>query len=375
MNDRLTLSEDQDQALRAILGWYDQGRGRPQTLTLGGYAGTGKTSLISELCERRRDLRIALVSLTGKAVSVLGGKIRAPNAALSTIHGFLYVPVADPKTGQIIGWERRERGQIGDFDLVINDEASMTSDEIYRDLLRYGAPTLFVGDHGQLPPVKSDFNLMADPEIRLERIHRQAEGNPIVALAAEARTMDGLPEGDRSETVRVGRYWGQEDQVVSAFIQSIEDSLIIVATNRKRVSLNLSVCAALRQWADPFVGARLICLRNDRDSGLYNGAMVTLTKILSEPVRNAMTVEVTTDVGERIRLSASLSAFNQESPVLQRHGPVPFDFGYAVTCHKAQGSEARRVFVVGQGFGDAEMRRRWMYTAVTRAREELYVYL
>jgi superfamily I DNA/RNA helicase len=86
-------------------------------------------------------------------------------------------------------------------------------------------------------------------------------------------------------------------------------------------------------------------------------------------------VNVTTDSGDEIRTKMDLSAFNQPKPKMEKLAGIPFDFGYAVTCHKAQGSEAKRVFVLGQGFGTLDERRRWMYTATTRAREELYVIL
>jgi exodeoxyribonuclease-5 len=58
------------------------------------------------------------------------------------------------------------------------------------------------------------------------------------------------------------------------------------------------------------------------------------------------------------------------------YGLVPADFGYALTCHKAQGSEWDRVLVYDEGTGsgvmrDPILRRRWLYTAVTRAKREL----
>ena len=61
----------------------------------------------------------------------------------------------------------------------------------FHDLLSFGLPVLFVGDHGQLEPIGTSAGLMADPHVRLETIHRQARGNPILRLATALR--EGRP--------------------------------------------------------------------------------------------------------------------------------------------------------------------------------------
>ena len=51
-----------------------------------------------------------------------------------------------------------------------------------------------------------------------------------------------------------------------------------------------------------------------------------------------------------------------------------FDWGYAITCHKSQGSQAEKVLVIEEGWPtEPDMRKRWAYTAVTRAERELTV--
>ena len=105
-----------------------------------------------------------------------------PGDSISTIHSYMYTPELDAK-GNIIGWRFKSMAKKGDWpeqdeapyaDLFIVDEASMLPAELYNDLLEYGVPILGVGDHGQLPPIKSSFNLVQDPDVRLEEIHRQA---------------------------------------------------------------------------------------------------------------------------------------------------------------------------------------------------------
>ena len=59
-----------------------------------------------------------------------------------------------------------------EYDLIVVDEASMVTKDIWNDLLSYGVPVLAVGDHGQLP-IESSFNLMERPVLKLEEIFRQ----------------------------------------------------------------------------------------------------------------------------------------------------------------------------------------------------------
>jgi exodeoxyribonuclease V len=380
-----SLSPDQEAALVRITSWLSSPTPL-SSLTLGGYAGTGKTTLIAALCRAHPKLTIAVLALTGKAVSVLRSKLSEPNVLISTIHSFIYDPILDPNTRAIIGWRKREMAgpdcadprPVPRVDLIINDEASMTGEKIYADLAAYGVPLLCVGDHGQLPPVGSTFNLMADPEIRLEQIHRQAADNPIIQLATLARTRLSIPKKDWSPTVRVlSLQAGPPPELLKLMYAGTPDTLIITSTNTQRIGMNRRVLNALGRPADlPTPGARLICLRNNYPVGLFNGMQCTLQQVhwKSEHVWN---VDILSDSGELINTDMALWSFNQAKPPSPpprgAARALPFDFGYAVTCHKAQGSEAPRVFVIGQGFGTPDERRRWMYTAMTRAQSELYV--
>ena len=91
------------------------------------------------------------------------------------------------------------------YGLIIVDEASMVDDMMIRDLRSFGVPILAVGDHGQLPPVGGVGSLMKNPNLRLEQIHRQAEGNPIIALSKMMREEGRLPESMPGDAVRFER--------------------------------------------------------------------------------------------------------------------------------------------------------------------------
>lgn len=383
----ILLSPDQEKALSSILSWYHSPNS-PQTFSMGGYAGTGKTTIINSLCEQLDpSLRIAFVSLTGKAVKVMKDKIKSlPRDSISTIHSLIYRPIIHPEKGTIIGWELQEMSDpehppadpdqrlIPNYDLFINDEASMTDETLYHDLLSFGKKILFIGDHGQLPPVKGSFSLMAKPDIRLEKIHRQAEGNPIITLATMAREGKRILPHSYSSTVRVLTKSSLRDPS-NIYINSLLESgdknhIILVGTNRLRVTINKIILTALGHADNqPFPGAQIICLKNNRKEGLFNGMTAEVINLLP-PDRFIIRLDDDREITTSYVPEVFLGEKSDPKPFEQRN---LFDFSYAITCHKAQGSEFPRVFIWGEGFGSSELRRRWMYTAITRAQEELYI--
>jgi ATP-dependent exoDNAse (exonuclease V) alpha subunit len=87
-----------------------------------------------------------------------------------------------------------ERVPYIDYDLLIVDEASMVTQDIFVDMRSYGIPMLFVGDHGQLPPIsQDDFNLMSNPVVKLEEVHRFGNGSSLLDLSIMARNGDAIP--------------------------------------------------------------------------------------------------------------------------------------------------------------------------------------
>lgn len=379
----ITLSTDQRTALDSINTWLTN---PTPCLTLGGYAGTGKTTLLKHLTTENPNLKIAFVSLTGKAINVLARKL--PKAFTSTIHRFMYRPLIDPNTRKIIGWRwrpmegtreaERNSDPIERFDLIVNDEASMTNKELFNNLSRYNVPILAVGDHGQLPPVEGQFNLMEQPQLRLEKIQRQAESSPIIKLATQARKTGALRPGEYSDKVIVTTVDDASERINQLFLTPTGfGSTIIVASNRQRIQINRFLSNKEGHPNDvPFVGAKVICLRNSYFDGIFNGQVFIIKSLSGSPTLQSCEATLLDEDGYTQTVTMWLGAFNQEKPVFTCKAPsVPFDFAYAVTCHKSQGSESNQVFVLGSGFGTPENQRRWLYTAITRAQEELYVLL
>jgi exodeoxyribonuclease-5 len=242
----ITLSPDQYTCYCSILDWINSSKSKVVTkfqniLTVGGYAGTGKTTLIGKV---RRDLgktyRIAFCAYTGKAASVLNKKLIDQNAVFEgdycgTIHRLIYIPVVDKDTNEIIKWEKKS---ILDYDLIICDEASMVGETIFLDLTSFKIPILAVGDHGQLPPIESSINLMQAPDIRLEKIHRTAENSPIIKLSLMARNDGYIPFEKFSDTVLKVR---PKDPAITKFIVDSGDfnsSALLCGFNKTRIQLN-----------------------------------------------------------------------------------------------------------------------------------------
>ncbi|QQS44125.1 AAA family ATPase [Candidatus Roizmanbacteria bacterium] len=385
----ITLSSDQKQALDLILSWYKDPN-KKSFITLGGYAGTGKSTLLAHL-RRQLDsldpkLKVGFVSYTGKAARVLHGKlldedVKYKQDTVGTIHSLIYSPVVNEKE-EIIGWQQKEEI---DRKLIIVDEASMVDGVIWKHLLSYKVPILAVGDHGQLPPIRGSFNLMDKPDILLEHIHRQAEKNPIIGISIQAREHGYIRPGQYGGGVVK---YGEEDPdaylEMNELLQNYsEDTLILCGYNHTRKRLNSHIRQALGfETVKPTVGDRVICLRNNHKKGIFNGMIGTIRDIQEEN-SDWYRAEISMDGEDEPYLGLiSSKQFGHDSALnfTKERSQIMigdlFDFGYALTVHKAQGSQARKVVLFEERFGkmnDDEWRR-WLYTGVTRAEEELVIF-
>lgn len=386
----IDLSADQKEALGSLHEWYKTSE-KFSYITLGGYAGTGKTTLISvfrnELNEKKKGLKVAFCSYTGKATRVLQAKLAENNSQLiqdsvSTIHSLIYSPQVNDKE-EITGWKLKEDL---DVDLIIIDEASMVDEKIWQDLSSFETPIIAVGDHGQLPPINGNFNLISNPKIRLEQIHRQAEGNPIIHLSILAREEGQVPPGKRSDTVmKLLRSDYESSEIMMEHLRAYNpNTLILCGYNNTRIRLNNFIRNALEIYEQhPQVGDRVICLRNNHAKQIANGMLGTIENISGEDKKSDFyEAEIRMDgVKETYKGSIFKAQFNNPQSLNftdQRRllgDSDLFDYGYALTVHKAQGSQAKKVILFEERFKnmDDEMWRRWLYTGITRAEEELYI--
>jgi exodeoxyribonuclease-5 len=375
----LELTTEQAEAVREVRALFQTGR---REVTLGGLAGTGKTTLAKAL-PRAFNLgpdAVAYCAFTGKAAAVLNKKLGGKVA--TTIHGLIYQKVENhcDKCPRLLDedarchnaacprctleWERKYSLE-PNIKLIVVDEASMIGEVIHDDLASYGVKIIWIGDHGQLPPVSGSLNLMEAPDVRLETIHRQAADSPILKLALEARQSGRIPYGEFGPGVVKHRADGS--------FEYRDGTLVLCGLNRTRVKLNRAVRANLGLTSElPQVGDRVICLRNNRYAGVYNGSTGTLTDI--EHGRGLHYIAVDLDGGGSYAGRCLPEQFGAEKTMSDApRGTDLWDFGYALTVHKAQGSEADSVILFEEPFGPPDVRRRWLYTAITRAKEQLEI--
>ena len=302
-----------------------------------------------------------------------------PKDSIGTIHSLIY-SVIENERSEIIGWKKKEELKA---DLIIIDEASMIDQQIWYDLLSYQIPVLAVGDHGQLPPVNGYFNLMKKPELKLEKIHRQEAHNPIIDLSILARTKGKIPVGSYAPRIKKLLKTDPEtaEQVENYLQMANEETLILCGYNNTRQKLN-QYLRSLKgfEGVEPAAGDRVICLRNNQQKQIFNGMLGTIERI-QRASPDYYEIKIAFDdedyvyeglaVAKQFNASQTLSYDNQSRQLLKKADL--FDFGYALTVHKAQGSQAARVIVFEERFKQMtdEDWRRWLYTAITRASEEL----
>ena len=382
----LDFSEKQLNILDSILQWYKENK--IQYITFGGYAGTGKTTLLGylgqHLHKENKKIKIAYCSYTGKAARVLQHKLRDAKAIHSsdyvgTIHGLIYKAIVDDRDN-IVGWEKKLQEEFP-YTLIIVDEASMVTKQIWDDLLSFNVPILATGDHGQLPPVEGSFNLMLNPTLKLEEIFRQERDNPIIKVSEIARRYGHIPQLDFSDTVRkISKKDENTQEFLTSKLESFDDqTMVLTGYNRTRVELNKGIRQLLEfDSPTPQSGDRVICLKNNSQMNIFNGMTGTVLDISKSKDGHFYDAEIVLDGEDDIFVGPiSIDQFGKAETLTQYlpENMNLFDFGYALTVHKAQGSQAKRVIVFEERFPQMsdDNWRRWLYTAVTRAEEELYI--
>lgn len=375
----MSWSPQQEAALKAVGQWLRSSPGHgatPQVFRLFGYAGTGKTTLAREFAAGL-DGDVAFAAFTGKAAHVMQKK---GCVDASTIHSLIY-RLDDEQPTEQPRFILNRGSSIVDAALIVIDECSMVDETLGRDLLSFGVPVLVLGDPAQLPPVKgSGFFTEHEPDVMLTEVHRQAEQSPIIRLATMARQQVPLSIMDAGEARVVDRAGVTQDDVLGA-------DQVLVGLNRTRHRFNARIRLLHGHSSDaPEVGERLICLKNDREKHLLNGSAWTVSQVRKrthkdardEATRLAVLSEdaVSGDKATDIRvLDAFWHGRETDLSWQDKRGTDEFTFGYAITCHKAQGSQWNRVTIFDEASTFRDDAWRWRYTAITRAAESLTVVL
>ncbi|MGE0563765.1 MAG: ATP-dependent RecD-like DNA helicase [Pseudolabrys sp.] len=366
----------QDKAIRTVADWLNAGpgsNGTPQVFRLFGYAGTGKTTLARHIADGV-DGDVKYAAFTGKAASVMRAK---GCDGASTIHSLIYrTRESDDEMPSFDLWDEAPASKAS---LIIIDECSMVDAELGRDLLSFGVPLLVLGDPAQLPPIQGGgFFTEAEPDAMLTEVHRQAANDPIVRLSMQVRTGETLTPGDYGQTQVVRRGDLDPKRVIDA-------DQVLVGRNVTRRAYNARM-REHRGFEDmmPAAGDKLVCLRNNRKKGLFNGGLWTVKQRTARKRSSKIPTGILSmrllpddDSGMRgIKVSVRPECFTggiEEIDWPRRKPYDEFDYGYVLTVHKAQGSQWDDVVLFDESFAFQDSRERWLYTGITRAARRLTV--
>lgn len=382
----ITPTDEQAKVIKAITAWYGDKSG-PQEFYLAGYAGVGKSTIanlaIEELGTRHRVKKVRTAAFTGKAASVLRKK-GVPEA--QTIHSLIYRHKTDKQTGKVT-FTLSEDSDAADADLILLDECSMVDEGMANDLRSFGKKTLIMGDPGQLPPVKGAGTFTSrEPDVFLREIHRQSAGSPILELATLAREGKRLPLGFSKGGVSVLPLNKETQELVYS-----RKTQAICGLNRVRWVYTQRIRKRLGYEGDlPIAGERLICCKNNKQEGFFNGSLAELKKFAVEPATERFAEAYLVDVHIEDESSPNKGVLvdpvhfknhftNGTTKKIEWVKGNPryeeFDWGYVLTCHKSQGSSWDNVTVVDDSDAFKGDKNAWLYTALTRAENELTVLL
>ena len=371
------FSPHQDDALKSVASWLKAkpgANGTPQVFRLFGYAGTGKTTLARHLADHA-DGEVKFAAFTGKAASVMRGK---GCKGASTIHSLIYR--ARESGEEIPSFDLWEEAPASKAELIIIDECSMVDAELGRDLLSFGVPVLVLGDPAQLPPIQGGgFFTEAEPDVMLTEVHRQAQDDPIVRLSMEIRAGEYLEPGRYGETEVIAKGDLDPQRVLDA------DQVLVGRNATRRAYNNRMRERRGFEGEFPDAGDKLVCLRNNRKKGLFNGGLWAVKErgarrgAKSGTKTGIMTMRLLPDddSGTRgVKVSVRPECFSggiEKIDWARRKPYDEFDYGYVLTVHKAQGSQWDDVVLFDESFAFPDSRERWLYTGVTRAAKRLTV--
>lgn len=369
-----------DEQKSAIINSYEK-----DFLIITGGPGTGKTTIMKGICEVYRQLnklsyeklqeKIALLAPTGRAAKRM---TETTGLRASTIHRFLKW---QKETGKFQVNEHNK----SKVELVILDESSMVDTMLMASLLRgisANCRIIMVGDDHQLPSV-SPGQLLHDlidseklPVVKLKTLYRQGKDSNIITLAYDIRN-SSIDEGIFNEEDDLTFVKCDTNQVVSnimeisetykdysykdfqilapmyktiAGIDEINRNLQNIFNPKDKVKKEIRIGEVIFREGD-----KVIQLTNMPDDNVYNGDIGIISKISTSPKKE---VEIDFD-NNTVRYTPA--NFNN------------FRLAYAISIHKAQGSEFDVVIMPIVKNYNKMLYQKLVYTGVTRSKKNLFI--
>ena len=423
---------------------------------LKGYAGTGKTTVISTIVHSlwKVGKKAVLLAPTGRAAKVISGYSKRQ---AFTIHKKIYFPKKQSNGGVSFVMQPNKHNNT----IFIVDEASMISDQVQNaklfengsvldDLISYvysgkNCKLLFIGDTAQLPPVKLDMSPALDgdklslhynkdiSEIELDEVVRQQQDSGILANATDLRLLiqnEGVEfkfDVNYPDIIRLQDGYDIQDAITQAYdgpdaSGGVEDTAIIVRSNKRANQYNQQIRTKIRgQENEISVGDYVMVVKNNyfwlKDSSsagfIANGDTCEVMRIIQikelygfnfaeveirmidypdmKPFETVLLLDTLTSESPSLTYEESNKLYeavkedfaHEKSKYKQFMGvkknkffnALQVKFSYAMTCHKSQGGQWKTVFIEQPYLPDGSSVEylRWLYTAVTRAQEKLYL--
>src|SRR5574343_285121 len=413
MDDDFKPTAGQEEALRVIREMPQRFPGGGGLAVISGYAGTGKTTRLKVLATDTPLLFV--LTPTGKAA------VRVKQAAgcdAMTIHRWQYKPMKDEETGEYrFDMKEAKELRLPPNKTLIVDEASMVTSQVFEHL-RYFVQTLgmnlvMIGDGFQLPPVERDpkkqafsvFTVPADIKVNLTEVLRQALENPIIRIGTDIRTNANIMSSVLQLPVVLS------SQLDQALLDNWNrGGVIICHKNQTRHDLNNRI-RELRGLPKNLLreDEPLLVTKNNYDLDVFNGEVFTIGELGRRHLKYAVTdrrkhktlymeiqevrftdkpCEAVVSPEEIFGKAADLDpdaikhgskqCMARDYPELskeERPQHLHANLGYALTCHKSQGSEwpEALIFIEDSVRLSTQEGRRWLYTALTRSKDKVRV--
>ena len=424
-----------------------------EIFVLKGYAGTGKTTVISTIVNNliAINLKYVLLAPTGRAAKVIANYSQKP---AFTIHKKIYFPKKSSGGGVSFTMQQNKHKNT----IFIVDEASMISDtssdsKLYEngslldDLISYiysgtNCKMILLGDTAQLPPVNLDVSPALDTEtlamhydktvhsIELDEVMRQEENSGILYNATDLRELLKSHFIDDfqfqlkgfKDIVRLTDGYDIQDAINQAYSNySIEDTAFIVRSNKRANQYNQQIRSKiLDKESELSTGDYLMVVKNnyfwlkekDEAGFIANGDIIEVLEIFSikelysfkfanvkirmvdypnqKPFETVLLLDTITSESPSLTYDESNRLYQevmkdyegetkykmfQKVKENEYFNALQVKFSYAITCHKSQGGQWNTVFVEQPYLPDGVDRDyiRWLYTAITRAKDKLYL--
>lgn len=371
----MVLTAGQEKGLKIAVERYKNKK--PYTV-IAGYAGSGKSTLVRFIIDALDIYEddVVYIAYTGKASLVLKNK-GCYNSM--TAHKLLYHAKERPDgTYDFIPRARLDY----DYKIIVLDECSMLPQEMWELLLSHHVHVIALGDPGQLPPIEGVSAMLNCPDIMLDEVVRQAQDNPIIKLSMDIRAGKWICYGGPKECRVMS-----PDQVSDKLLIGADQILCGKNITRHCLNERLRKIKFGEEYSiAPINGDKIICLHNQwqnigsNDEPLVNGmvGIVNNIELHDDPLyQPKMIADFTSDSGGVYdKLQMDYKIFTEKETTVNKENwkrypknlrAYEFDYGYAITVHKFQGSEADKVVVYDEWLGDKDYHRRWLYSAVTRA--------